>query len=328
MGETNSNVMPRTDLALDAADFIRSKKVVEEEREGMLPEGIKIEEFDDRVVKITRITIQSDDAAEKMGKAKGTYITLEIPHVDTLEPQDFEYVSKKLSEELSVICDVKKGQSILVAGLGNWNVTADSLGPKTVSKVMVSRHIKQYMPEAIDERINPVSAVSPGVLGITGIETGEIISGIAEKMKPDFIIAIDALASGRIERLNCTIQIADTGISPGAGVGNKRMKLSHETMGVPVIAVGIPTVVDAVTFAGDAIDRLTKRVGENELSNIVKDGNYGSLRGYFDEDFTDLMVTPKNIDELMDKLSGVIAMGINLSMHEGITLEEINGVMV
>lgn len=323
-----NKMMPRTDLALDAADFLRSRAYMEAAEEGRLPDGINLDTQEDEVVKITKIVVETPAASNKIGKPQGTYITLEIPNVGNFEPKDFEHVSKKIAEELSIVCKTAKGQNALIVGLGNWNVTADSLGPKTVSKVLVSRHIKQYMPDAIDERINPVSAVSPGVLGITGIETGEIICGIAEKMKPDIIIAIDALASGKVERVNTTIQIADTGISPGSGLGNNRMKLSVETLGVPVIAIGVPTVVDAVTFAGDAIDTLSEKTGPNRLSEMVRDGRYGTLREYFDDDFNDLVVTPKDIDDVMEKLSGVIANGINLSMHQGLTLEEINNFMV
>jgi len=320
--------MPRTDLALDAADFLRSKFYEEAAEENRLPEGIHLETEENGVVKLTKIKVESENGSKRIGKPQGTYITLEIPEIATFESQDYEQVSRTISDMLSEVCDLKKGQSTLVVGLGNWNITADSLGPKTVSKVFVSRHLLQYLPEGMDSRVNPVSAISPGVLGITGIETGEIICGIAEKMKPDLIIAVDALASGKVQRVNSTIQIANTGISPGSGLGNNRMKLSEETLGVPVIAVGVPTVVDAVTFTGDAIDKLSEKTGANMLSNMVRDGNYGTLREYFDEDFNDLVVTPKNIDNVMDRLSGVIATGINLSLHRGMTLEEINNIMI
>ena len=318
--------MPRTDLALDAAEFIKSKYYVEAAKEGTLPDGIEMDVQEDENVKITKIKVDTDGAAEAIGKEKGNYITLEIPNIINFEPSDFENLSHKLAEILREVCKMEKGKSVLIAGLGNWNVTADSLGPKTVSKVFVSRHIKQYMPDEIDERVNQLAAISPGVLGITGIETGEIICGTAEKIKPDIIIAIDALASGKIQRINTTIQVADTGISPGSGLGNKRMKLSKETMGVPVIAIGVPTVVDAVTFAGDAIDSLSERLGKNMIGDIAPGGNYRRLREYFDEDFNDLVVTPKDIDNVMEKLSEVIANGINLCVHQGLSLSEINSI--
>jgi len=135
--------------------------------------------------------------------------------------------------------NLKDDSTILVIGLGNWNVTPDALGPKVVSRLMVTRHLLEYVPDQVDEGVRPVCAVSPGVLGITGIETGEIVRGIVDRVKPDVVIAIDALASRKMERVNTTIQIADTGISPGSGVGNKRMELSRETLGVPVIAIGV-----------------------------------------------------------------------------------------
>jgi len=329
---------PRTDLALDAADFLRSKAVVEFAEEGHLPNGISIEEAEDGPIKITRIDIDTEEGERALGKPKGTYVTLEMPDIAVFETKDFESVIKRLNEELSIACkksDVDVGAvdkddwNALVVGLGNWNVTADSLGPKAVSKVLASRHLKQYMPHDIDDRLNCVAALSPGVLGITGIETGEIIHGVTEKIKPDIIIAIDALASGNINRVNTTIQISNAGISPGSGLGNKRMRLSQETLGVPVIAIGVPTVVDAVTFTADAIERLSDKLGKNVLSEVAEGvGQQETLRSYFDEDFNNLVVTPKNIDDIMNKLSGVIAMGINLCMHKGLTIEELDNYLL
>lgn len=316
--------MPRTDIALDAADFIRSQACVEAAAEHRLPDGITVESHNTPYAKVTQIVISTEDAAERMGKGKGTYITLEIPEIETLEPKEFALLSQTLAEEIRKVCTLQKGQTALVVGLGNWNVTADSLGPKTVSKVLVSRHIQQYMPDAMEENMQSVAAVSPGVLGITGMETGEVICGIAEKMKPDVIIAIDALASGKVQRMHRTIQIADTGISPGSGLGNRRMKLSKETLGIPVIAVGVPTVVDAVTFTADAVSLLSDALGESVVTESVKEGQYGKLAEHFDEVFQELVVTPKNIDHVMDRFSALIADGMNLALHHGMTLEEIH----
>ena len=159
-----------------------------------------------------------------------------------------------MAQALEGIVKLEDSMTALVVGLGNWNVTPDALGPRVVSKLMVTRHLKELVPDSIDEGIRPVCAIAPGVLGITGIETYEIIKGIVEKIKPNLILCIDALASRKLERVNRTIQIGNTGISPGSGVGNKRMEISERTLGVPVIAVGVPTVVDAATMANDTID--------------------------------------------------------------------------
>ncbi len=316
--------MPRTDLALDAADFIRSLAYVEAAKENRLPEGIAVDSQETPYAKVTQIVISTEDAASAMGKDQGTYITLEIPEIETLEPKEFATLSQTLAEEIRKVCTLQKGQTALVVGLGNWNVTADSLGPNTVAKVLVSRHIQQYMPEAMEKHMQSVAAVSPGVLGITGMETGEVICGIAEKMKPDVIIAIDALASGKVQRMHRTIQIADTGISPGSGLGNHRMKLSRETLGIPVIAIGVPTVVDAVTFTADAVSLLADALGESAVTTHVKEGRYGELSQHFDEVFQELVVTPKNIDHVMDRFSSLIADGMNLALHHGMKLEEIH----
>ena len=281
--------MPRTDLALDVADFM------EVAGEYQLPKGVTMDNRATPQAKVTRIAISTEDAAQRMGKEQGLYITLEIAEIETLEPKEFVALSRTLAEELRKVCTLKKGQTALVVGLGNWNVTADALGPKTVSKVLVSRHIQQYMPDAMEKHMQSVAAVSPGVLGITGMETGEVICGIVEKIKPDVVIAIDALASGKVQRMHRTIQIANTGISPGSGLGNHRMKLSKETLGVPVIAVGVPTVVD-----------ITALVEEKEGV------------------FQNLVVTPKNIDRVMERFSSLIADGINLALHHGMQLEEMH----
>jgi len=223
--------------------------------------------------------------------------------------------------------------NLLVIGLGNWNVTPDALGPKVVSRLMVTRHLLEYVPDQVDEGVRPVCAVSPGVLGITGIETGEIVRGIVDRVKPDVVIAIDALASRKMERVNTTIQIADTGISPGSGVGNKRMELSRETLGVPVIAIGVPTVVDAATMANDTIDlvidNLIREAKEdshfyNMLKNIDRNEKYQLIQEVLQPYVGNLVVTPKEIDDVVDRIAKVIANGLNIALHQGITLNDVN----
>jgi len=185
----------------------------------------------------------------------------------------------------------------------------------------------------VDEGVRPVCAVAPGVLGITGIETGEIVKGIVEKVQPDIIIAIDALASRKLERVNTTIQIADTGISPGSGVGNKRMDISHETMGRPVISIGVPTVVDAATMANDAIDLVLDNLIKhsekgsefyNMLKSVDREEKYLMIQELLKPNVGNLIVTPKEIDEVIERVAKVIANGLNIALHQGITLNDVN----
>jgi spore protease len=198
---------------------------------------------------------------------------------------------------------------------------------------MVTRHLLEYVPEQVDAGVRPVCAVAPGVLGITGIETGEIVKGIVDKVKPDVIIAIDALASRKMERVNTTIQIADTGISPGSGVGNKRMELSRTTLGIPVIAIGVPTVVDAATMANDTIDlvldSMIKQAPKgsefyNMLNSIDRNEKYQMIQEVLQPYVGNLIVTPKEIDDAVEKIGKVIANGLNIALHKGITLNDVN----
>ncbi|MEG1441178.1 MAG: GPR endopeptidase, partial [Oscillospiraceae bacterium] len=221
----------------------------------------------------------------------------------------------------------------LVVGLGNWNITADALGPKVIESLMITRHLKEYVPEEIDEGVRPVCAITPGVLGITGIETGEIVRGLTEKVKPTLVIAIDALCSRKMERINTTIQIADTGITPGEGVGNKRKALNFETLGVPVIAIGVPTVVDAATIATDTINLIVENLRsdnkDNEplcrmLSAIDDQDKYGLIKQTISPHFGNFIVAPKDVDTIIDDISSIIANGINISIHDGITLEDVD----
>jgi len=321
-------IMPRTDLALESAEMIKEKKSLHMKEEGQLPDGMTVDSFGDDLIKVTRIAVNTPNAAKRIGKPMGNYITLEIPEMETFGPEDFKRLSEMIADELRKLLGPGKNRTSLIVGLGNWNITADSLGPKTVSKIMVTRHIKQYLPNSLDDRVEPVSCISPGVLGITGIETAEIIEGVIQKVNPDIVIAIDALASRKIDRVNKTIQISDSGIAPGSGLGNRRMELSRETLGVPVIAIGVPTVVDAITFAHDSLEMMNRENGGGILPDMAEEERYRKLREAFGQKLGSLVVTPKDIDESMDKLSGAIAGGINLAMHNGLSLEEIHEFML
>lgn len=317
----------RTDLAVEAREMYKK----DNNRE--VP-GVEVEEDNEEEgISVTTVKILDNVGARIMGKQIGTYITMEIPGLRHYDADFQDALSQSFAKQLSRIVNLKKDSTCIVVGLGNWNVTPDALGPRVVSKLMVTRHLKKYMPDQIDEGINPVCAISPGVLGITGIETAEIVQGAISKVKPDLMIVIDALASRKFERVATTIQIGNTGLSPGSGVGNKRMAFTEESMGIPVIAIGIPTVVDGATMANDTIDLIIDNLIEeskenNELYKMIKsinrDEKYMMIRELLNPYIGDLMVTPKEIDTLIDDAAKVIANGINISLHSGIGLSDIN----
>ena len=258
---------------------------------------------------------------KQFGKPIGTYITIDINKLKIAEEEDIEESAKILSKELRNIINkhVKFQDDILVVGLGNIYVTPDSLGPKVINDIDVTRHIIKYLPQYIDENTRPVSAISPGVLGTTGIETLEILEGIVQNIKPKLLIVIDALASRSIERISSTIQLSDTGIVPGAGVGNTRKELSEKTLGIPVIAIGIPTVVESAVLVNDClnlfIEKLQIDAKSNEyLNNLKNQDNYEEIKKALNPSNYNMIVTPKEIDELIENMSNIVARGINMSL--------------
>ncbi|HHW49707.1 MAG TPA: GPR endopeptidase [Clostridiaceae bacterium] len=323
----------RTDLTLEARELFREQYVNNMQQEYREPPGVDIENDGDENIKVTRVRITSPTGEASLGKPMGNYITLEVPRLMDNDQELYENTCKMLARELARLVNIDKKATVLVVGLGNWNVTPDALGPKVVSSLMVTRHLLEYVPDQVDEGVRPVCAVAPGVLGITGIETGEIIRGIVDRVKPSAIIAIDSLASRKMERVNTTIQLADTGITPGSGVGNKRMELSKKTLGIPVIAIGVPTVVDAATMANDTIDlvldSMIKEAPQGTefykmLKSIDRNEKYMMIQEVLKPYVGDLIVTPKEIDDAIKKISKVIANGINIALHEGITLNDVN----
>jgi spore protease len=317
----------RTDLAIEAREFYNKQ-----ENRGDIP-GVEVKVDSMGDVTVTRVKVVEDVGARIIGKPKGNYITIEVPKLKDNDKDLHDEVGRILAEEVSRIVDLDDQSVILVVGLGNWNVTPDALGPRVVEHLLVTRHIKEYVPDQIDEGIRSVCAVAPGVLGITGIETSEIIRGIVDRVKPNLVIAIDALASRKMERVSTTIQLADTGINPGSGVGNNRKELSRESMGVPVIAIGVPTVVDAATMANDTIDLVMDSLisesptgGEfyNMLKAMDRTEKYKLISEVISPYIGNLMVTPKEIDRLIDDVAVVIANGLNLALHPSIGPEDMN----
>lgn len=305
----------RTDLAIEAAALFNKT----EQETGKL-DGVVIKTAKEEDITVTRVEVTNQNGAQSVGKPIGTYITIESPHLRENDEDAFERTGKLLSRELQSVLNLKKDSTVLVVGLGNWNVTPDALGPKVVSNLLVTRHLFEYIPDKLDENLRPMCAVSPGVLGITGIETSEIIKGITDKVKPDVIIAIDALASRKMDRISTTIQIADTGITPGSGIGNKRKGLTQDYLGVPVIAVGVPTVVDAATVANDAIELLIANINahasegsalKNFAGRFDMEHRYPLIKEVLSPYVGNLIVTPKEVDGIIEEVSKIIANGIN-----------------
>ena len=319
----------RTDLALEAKEI--SQKRYGSNIPGILTENESIEN-----IHISRVKIISEEGERNLGKPQGAYITLEMLDVQSRNPEYGEMVSRQLEKEIKNLVKIENKNSVLVLGLGNWNITPDSLGPKTIGKLFVTRHIIEYMPEQVDDRLRSVSAVAPGVLGITGIETGEIVKGVVEKVKPDLVIAIDALASQRASRIGSSIQIANTGINPGSGVGNKRTGLNKHTLGVETVAIGVPTVVYARTIGMDSLSMLVEIMRENagagsEFLKILERMDEEQMDNLLDrilsQGFGDLVVTPKEVDTLIEYASGIIADGLNVALHNNISFEEVRSYM-
>ncbi len=304
----------RTDLAIEAAQLCDSKLNIE---------GAHIKQENIDGIEFTSVVIKSENAAEKIGKPCGEYITIEARGLRNGGEDIYDKVRDILTKEILRLVKPENRKTVLVVGLGNWNVTPDALGPKVIDGIMVTRHLFEENHLDKDDDICSVCAVSPGVLGTTGIETGEIIKGTVERVKPDVIIAIDALASRRMDRVSTTIQLADTGIVPGSGIGNKRNAITEETMGVPVIAIGVPTVVDAATVASDSIEMLTEtiRVNAGEDSQLFRalksfddENRYTLIKEVLNPFVGNLIVTPKEVDGIIDDISSVISDSINSAL--------------
>lgn len=277
----------RTDLALE---------LKEEKSIGSTQSGIIVKTRIDTTnhVKETKIIIKNKKGEDSLGKPKGTYITIEAKDLSTNDGSFHKEMSEALFLNLKELLNEKK--KILIAGLGNTNVTADSLGPKVVNNLFITRHLQK---EGIGSYQFELSAIAPGVMAQTGIETSEILESLADRIKPDVVIAIDALAARSYSRLNKTIQISDTGITPGSGVGNHRNEITQHTIGVPVLAIGVPTVISVPAIIYDVF-------GEKSLENVSEN---------IDEEFISMHVTPKNIDESMKRISYTISEGINHLLH-------------
>ena len=306
----------RTDLALERRNIYQKVNKLQE------IDGIETTEEDvDENIKVSRVKITNQNGEKAIGKPIGNYITIDVKKLKLAREEEIQKASETVSAELRKIIDIHtdKQGDILVVGLGNIYVTPDALGPKVINEIDVTRHIIKYLPQYLEEGTRPVSAISPGVLGTTGIETVEILKGIVDNVKPKLLIVIDALASRSIERISSTIQISDTGIVPGAGVGNTRQEISQSSLGLPVIALGIPTVVELATLVSDGIDifidRLQEKAESNDyLNKLQQNDKYEEVKEALNVGDYNMIVTPKEIDDLIDNMKDVVARGINFAV--------------
>lgn len=307
----------RTDMADERRDIYKKANNLESDIPGIQT----IEKSSDENIKSSIVKILNEEGEKAIGKPIGTYVTFDVKNLKLAGENEIEKVSSLISEELKAIINEKisNQDEILVVGLGNQFVTPDSLGPKVVSEVEITRHLLKYAPECVVPGSRSVSAVAPGVLGTTGIETLEIIKGIVDNVKPKLLIVIDSLASKSIERISSTIQISDTGIVPGAGVGNIRKELSKNTLGIPVVAIGVPMVVDLATITDDCLDifieKLQDEAKSNEyLNNLRNQDNYEEIKSALIPRDYNMIVTPKEVDDLIENMKDIIARSINYAI--------------
>lgn len=309
------------DLAVEAHELLRGEA-------GREIPGVKMADQQLPHALLKTITILDQQGEQIMGRPMGTYLTLESVDLRDNDKMVHKEIGQALAQKLKEILPLRDDSTILIVGLGNWNATPDSLGPKVVEYSMATRHLFNYAPEELQQGLRSVCILAPGVLGLTGIETAEIIKGTVDRVKPDLLICIDALAAGSVERINSTIQIATTGISPGSGVGNKRMGINQETMGIPVIAIGVPTVVQAGIIAHQAMEQLFSHLRDTPMLRNV----YQGLQPVAVNDMVNrvlepfggqLMVTPKEIDEQIANTARIIAMALAIALHPGLPPEEV-----
>ena len=322
-----NNYSIRTDLAIEVTEMIT------QETDNNHIEGVELYVDNIDNIEVSWVNIKNEKGQETMGKPIGNYVTIESESMKENDVITHEKITDIFSKNLIKLCNLDENSTILIVGLGNWNVTPDALGPKVISKVLVTRHIRDTLPKEIDKGVRPVSAISPGVMGITGIETAEIVKGVVDRLNPDIVIAIDALATRKTSRINATIQMSDTGIAPGGGMGNKRKILNKETLGVPVIAIGVPTVVDAGTLVNDTIDlMIDSLVNEvkagKEFYQMIKDldkeEKYNLINNILNPYTGNLFVTPKEVDATIERLAKIISNAINIAMHPSIDFNDIN----
>lgn len=316
------------DLALEANELAAK-------RYGDSIPGIETRTEQQSGIKMTVMDVRTPEAGRSIGKLPGHYITFEVTGLRQKNTELQDKLATKLAKEFEGFLkklNISKDAKVLVVGLGNTNVTADALGPLVVENIMVTRHYFQLVPEDVGPGYREVSAIAPGVLGTTGIESSEIVQGIIDRSKPDLVIAIDALAARSLDRVNTTIQVADTGIHPGSGIGNKRKGLTQDILGVPVIAIGVPTVVYASTIVNNSIDMMvehfkeeTDQAGEifGMLHKLSETDRLMLVKEVLHPIGQDLLVTPKEIDQFIEDIANIVASGLNAALHEAVDTDNV-----
>jgi len=308
-----------TDLAVEAHAAATRRRAVE---------GVEVEERREGRITVQSVTIKDAAAGRKIGKPPGRYVTVHAPGLRQRSRSHGAQVARHLAVELERMLDLEATTSVLLVGLGNWNATPDALGPRVIERVLVSRHLNGAVPSELRGDLRSVAAVAPGVLGLTGMETGEIVHGIVAEARPDRVVCIDALAAQDPDRLCTTIQVADSGIRPGSGVGNHRAALTRETLGVPTIAVGVPTVVHAISIVESSLGTVTEAFrGRGRWAEMIgafadDDEDRAFLREILTPSLGALMVTPKEIDLLVREVAWVLAGALNAVLHPGIDLSD------
>lgn len=306
--------MYRTDLAYEANESL-AKKVG----------GITLKTHDYSHGEVVELEISDKEGEKAVGKKMGKYITYETKSLKILSEKSRNEVINILSKAIRDISSLNR-ERVLIVGLGNRNITADALGPKTLDKIKVTRQYFKAYNKEYDDDFNEVSILEPGVLGTTGIETMNTIIGVVEKIKPTLLIIIDALASRKMRRLCAVVQITDAGIEPGSGIGNMQGSLNKETVGTKVIAIGIPTVVDTATIVNDTIEMMEQILRDKtddvgQIMGILSDLDYNEKHAFIKEILSPMygesIVTPSYVDEIIDSLSGLLAESINRAVHPG-----------
>lgn len=293
----------RTDLALEAKELFEQSTGKQTEIE-----GVQAREINKNGVNVTTVKVLNEHGAHTLGKPVGCYVTISFEQSFFNDSDELRRGAAVLKDELIKLVDLKENACVLVAGLGNNAVTPDALGPQTVKNTVVTRHLSGELSELFGD-YRPVAALETGVLGTTGIESAQMLKAVADRIKPDCVIVVDALATCRLFRICSTVQISNTGIIPGSGVGNSRAAINEETIGVPIIAIGVPTVVDVGTLCADIMEQAG--FGKQEPEELLKHG-YG------------MIVTPRDIDAKIKTMARLISTGINLALHSGMELKDID----
>lgn len=308
----------RTDMAVEAHDLLRSQA-------GAAIPGVRTESEVHGQTTISRVIIETEEGSRRMGRLPGRYITLDCPALRERNRTLQTEVAALAAKELRGLLQLRPQDEVLVVGLGNGQATPDALGPRLIDSLLVTRHLRPYVPEDLRGDLRGVAAIAPGVLGITGIETYEVVHGLVQHVRPDVVICVDALAARAVSRLCTSIQMADSGIAPGSGIGNRRQALNRETLGVPVFAIGVPTVVHALTVASDAIDALAAHghLGIGHQWHGTPEQRRQLLFSHISADLGELIVTPKEIDRMVSDMAHLLADALNQALHPDMTREEL-----